>query len=165
LVVADFDTCKPPNNLGGEMGAAYDSPNRLEESFIEGGAEGCFIRLEYHSETWSAFWTELLGVDLGAQSRLTFEVKAEVPLPQQFKIELKRPCPDDGCSEMSVHYVDGITTEWQTKSVALQDFGSVEWAPPLSSYDGLQELVFTFESSQTGTTDGVIYLDNITFEP
>jgi len=71
------------------------------------------------------------------------------------KIELKRA---DG-QEVSILSISGITTDWQTMSANLRDFGP-SYAHPLSSLKDMEELVFTFEANQSGKT-GVIYLDNI----
>ena len=61
-------------------------------------------------------------------------------------------------------YVSGITADWQTMSVNLSDFGPTGYTAPLSSFVGMEELVFTFEANRSGT-DGVVYLDNIGFGP
>ena len=60
--------------------------------------------------------------------------------------------------EVSILYVSGITTDWQSMSVNLRDFeGS------LSSFTNMEELVFTFEANEAGRI-GVIYLDNIALQ-
>ena len=44
-----------------------------------------------------------------------------------------------------------------------EEFGTSGYAPPLSSLESIDELVFTFEQNHSGS-DGVVYLDNIRFE-
>jgi hypothetical protein len=96
----------------------------------------------------------LQDADLSPYSQLVFDVKADPQenVPGQVKIELKRA---DG-QEVSIRYIEGITTDWQTMSVNLIDFGG-----SLSSFTDMEDLLFTFGANESGRT-GVIYLDNIT---
>jgi len=158
-VIADFDSCSGVTEQGGAMGAAYDpsSGDKLVESYVQEAGRGCIARLEYSIVGWSAFWIKLQGADLSPYSQLVFDIKADPQenVPGRVKIELKRA----GGKEVSILYISGITTDWQTMSVNLRDFGP-SYADPLSSFTDMEELVFTFEASQSGKT-GVIYLDNI----
>jgi hypothetical protein len=94
---------------------------------------------------------------------LTFDIRADEPVPNGVKIELKRFCaPDADCGELSVYYMTGITSDWQTRSIPLAGFGTTGWAATLSAWDEVEELVFTFEAHNSGN-NGIVYLDNITF--
>jgi hypothetical protein len=159
FVIADFDSCSGVTEQGGAMGAAYDpsSGDKLVESYIQEVERGCIARLEFDIAGWSAFWIKLQGADLSSYSQLVFDIKADPQekVPGKVKIELKRAAGQ----EVSILYISGITTEWQMMSVNLRDFGP-SYADPLSSFTDMEELVFTFEASQSGKT-GVIYLDNI----
>jgi hypothetical protein len=160
--IADFDRCTGVNNLGGPMGAAYNAPDNLEESYPQEPGRGCVARLAYDVSEWSAFWLKLERVDLGPYSQLVFDVRAE-PEPgvsRQIKIELKRARN----REVSIVYVSGITADWQTVRVDLADFGPTGYTTELSSLTGMEELVLTFEASQAGS-QGVVYLDDIRLEP
>jgi hypothetical protein len=141
------------------MGAAYDpaSGDKLVESYVQETGRGCIARLEYNIVGWSAFWIQLQDADLSPYSQLVFDIKADPQkkVPGRAKVELKRA---DG-QEVSILYISGITTDWQTMSVNLKDFAP-GYAHPLSSFKNMRELVFTFEASQSGKA-GVIYLDNI----
>ena len=53
--------------------------------------------------------------------------------------------------------------DWKTVSVKLADFGPAGYDAPVSSWQGMEELVFTFEAAKSGR-QGVLYLDNIRFE-
>ncbi|MBC8252622.1 MAG: DUF3131 domain-containing protein [Ardenticatenia bacterium] len=158
LVVADFDSCTGTNNLGGPMGAAYNPPDSLEESYAEETSRGCVARIEYTIAGWAAFWMKLQGADLTPYSRLLFDVRADPGpgIPGRMKLELKRG------GEVSVQYVAGIGAEWRTISVELVDFGSAGYSAPVSSWRGMEELVFTFEAATSGR-QGVVYLDNVIF--
>jgi len=159
FVIADFDNCSGATKQEGGMGAAYDpaSGDKLVESYVQEAGRGCIARLEYDVVGWSAFWIQLQGADFSSYSQLVFDIKADPQekVPGRVKIELKRA---DG-QEVSILYISGITTDWQTMSVNLRDFGP-SYANPLSSFTDMEELVFTFEASQSGKA-GVIYLDNI----
>jgi formylglycine-generating enzyme required for sulfatase activity len=161
LVVADFNSGTGTNNLGGQMGAAYDLPNHLHETYVKEQGRGRVARLKYHVEDWSAFWMKLRGTDLTPYSALVFDIRADQPgSVTEMKIELKRA----DRKEVSIIYVSGITISWQTKILNLDDFVPVGYAEPLSSLTDMEELVFTFEAKRSGT-DGVIYLDNVVFRP
>ncbi len=160
LVIADFDTCQRTNNLGGEMGAAYNSPDRLTESYIPEAGRGCVARLEYQVTGWAAFWLKLGGADLRSYSALTFDVRAdgEAGIPGQIKVELKR-----GNGELLISQVTGIGPDWQPVRIPLADLRPTSHNPPLASFAGIDELVFTFEAGQAGR-QGVVYLDDIRVE-
>lgn len=167
IIVADFDTCKNVNNLGGLMGAAYNSPDFMEESFIGIQDRGCAAKLDYDITYWAAFWLKLMSSDLTDHSTLSFDIRADLPhVPSEIKLELKRNCINNNCSEVSILYVHGITSAWNNITVDLDDFGPTGFPGvlPISTWSKIEELVFTFESSGAGS-EGVVYLDNITFEP
>lgn len=159
-LVADFNSCTGTNNLGGAMGAAYNAPDSLSETYVDEAERGCVARLEYHVQEWSAFWMKLQGVDLTPYSQLVLDVKADpaVGIPGQMKVELKRA----GNQEVSIVYVSGITVDWHTMSVDLADLGPTGYTAPLSSFAGMEELVFVFEASKSGA-HGVVYLDDLFF--
>lgn len=168
LVVADFNDCMGINNLGGMIGAAYQEPgNWLGESYVPEAGRGCVAKLEYEIKDWGAFWMKLQETQLTEfrenNGMLTFDIRADEPIPYGIKIELKRFCsPNAGCGELSVYYMTGITSEWQTRSIPLEGFGTTGWAATLSSWENVEELVFTFETPGSGN-NGFVYLDNIAF--
>jgi len=161
LVVADFDGCTGANNLGGDMGAAYNSPDSLKESYVEEANRGCVARLQYEISDWAAFWIKMLGSDLKPYNKLAFDVKAdsEPGIPGQMKLELKRA----NGTEIAIAHVAGIGSDWKRIRIDLADFRPTGQNPPLATREGMEELVFTFESAKSGR-QGVIYLDNIVFE-
>jgi hypothetical protein len=158
LFVADFDACTGTNTLGGAMGATYNAPDSLKESFVPETDRGCVARIEYNIMAWAAFWMKTQGADLAPYSRLYFDICAdpEPGIPGGIKLELKHG------DEVSVQYVTGITADWQTLSVALADFGSAGYGASFASWQDLEELVFTFEANTSGR-QGVVYLDNVIF--
>jgi len=159
LLVADFSGCASHNNLGGQMGAAYNTPDSLVESYVDEAGRGCVAKLSYNIKGWSAFWMKLQGVDLSPYRSLVFDIRADPSrIPSQMKVELKRA----NGAEVSVKYISEIKSTWQTMSVNLTDFESSGYTAPLSSLAEMEELVFTFEAAKSGG-QGVVYLDNISF--
>lgn len=165
LIVANFDTCNHTNNLGGLMGAAYNLPDFMMEQFIPMTGRGCVAKLDYDIKNWAAFWMKLQYSNLTDYNTLTFDIKSEIPAPGDIKIELKRFCSGGDCGEISIRRVTGIDTNWRTFTVSMADFGPTGFPgiPPLSSWENIEELVFTFESDHAGN-DGVVYIDNVRFE-
>lgn len=156
LLVADFDTCHSPNNLGGEMGAAYNYPSDfLLETYVLIPNRGCVANLEYEITDWAAFWLKLEGVDLSPYNTLTFDIRTLTPnFSGQYKLELNRA----NDSEISVRIFPHTTSDWETLSFLLEDF-----EPPLSSWADMEELVLTFEAALAGNL-GTVQVDNILFE-
>jgi hypothetical protein len=155
-VIADFDSC---TDQGGLTEAIHPSPdNSLVVTYVQDDGPGCIARLEYDVVDWSAFLIRLHDADLSPYSQLVFDVKADLQenVPRRVKIELKRA----GGQEVSIRYIGGITTDWQTMSVTLSDLESTGYTDPLSSFTDMEELLFTFGANESGRT-GVIYLDNI----
>jgi hypothetical protein len=161
LLVADFNNCKPENNLGGGMGTAYNPPDYLLETYFKDDGHGCVVKLDYHITYWSSFWLKLQLIDLTPYKKLVFDIRSDPQdIPAEIKIELKRAVD----MEVSIIYVSGISATWQTITIYLSDFGPTGYMPPISSFSDMEELVFTFEADHSGKS-GVVYLDNITFEP
>ena len=160
LVVADFDNCANSNNLGGAMGAAYNPPDSLQESYPQEPNRGCVARLEYRISGWAGFWMKLQGADLSPFSTMVFDVRADpqLEIPGQIKLELKRP------GEVSIKRVSGIATDWRTISAKLSDFGYAGYGKPVSAWQGMEEFVVVFEADKSGR-QGVVLLDNVRFEP
>ena len=156
-VIADFDSC---TDQGEPWEAIQPSPdNSLVVSYMWEDGLGCIARLEYDIDNWSAFLIRLHDADLSPYSQLVFDIKADPQenIPGRVKIELKRA----GGQEISIQYIEGITTDWQTIIVNLSDLESTGYTDPLSSFTDMEELLFTFGANESGRR-GVIYLDNIT---
>lgn len=155
LTIADFDRCNNLNNLGGEMGAAYDPnmPSRLAETYVAEPRRGCVVRLEYHlaENGWVAFWIKLQEANLARYNTLSFWARANEAMTVKVKIELK-PAGSDQIA--FVYRTLNLSGNWQRFDIPLRDF-------PLPSRTRMNELVFTLEARQIGVPDGVIFLDTI----
>lgn len=150
LVVARFDGCSNMVELGGGAGATGLIPTYEPDD----SESSCAVELDCPDEC--SYWIPLLGHDLTLYSRLVFDIKAGTPAPDKIKIELRRKG-----DEVSRTYVSGITEDWQNKQVEIGELQAVPGKTPLSSFTDMTEIVFTFETGQSG----VVYLDNIVFEP
>jgi len=160
-VITTFDSCGEPSKRARRI-EVLDDPdagNTLDLSYVQEAGHGCVARIEYEIVVWSALRIELLEADLRPYSQLVFDIRADAPLPDQIKLELKRASD----AEISILDVSGITTDWQTKRVNLDDFGSTDYTPPLSTFAEMEELLFTVDVERSGTSD-TFYLDNITLQ-
>ena len=162
LTVADFDQCNKTNNLNGEMGVAYldASSPELVETYPEETGRGCIAQLEYDLQNWAAFWLMLVGADLSQYKTLKYDIKADpsVGIPGEFKMEIK------GMGKCVVTYVSDITRSWQTKSLELIKFEKGDCGELLESFEHVEELTFVFDPERSGSS-GIVFLDNIRFEP
>jgi hypothetical protein len=171
FTVADFNNCNKINNLGGEMGAAFEPStfDWLIETYVPEAGRGCVAKLDYGAPTlWAAFWLKLVNADLTEQTVLSFDVKFiddnNSGSDNEIKVELKRGCHDDTCDEVWIQYVSVIADVWETKEINLADFYSLPGMVPPPLLTNIEELVFTFENGRI-SSKGVIFLDNIVFEP
>ena len=175
LMIVDFNGCNNMTNLQTAMGAAFTPPPTptpipepppLRETYLDEPGHGCVVRLVFHTVAWSAFWIKLPQLDAHGFATLAFDMRAEEPIPQSLKVELKRFCaPGFSCGEMSVYAFGGLTTEWQTFAFSLAEFGSIGGTSPVTELRDLEELVFVFEYGRTGQDHGTVFLDNIRLVP
>ena len=171
FIVADFNSCNKINNLGGEMGAAYEptTSDRLFESYEPEAGRGCVAKLDYEIPTqWSAFWLKLLNADLTQHQTLSFDIKfegqADTSTNMEIKVELKRGCHDQMCDDVWIQYVPVLSDVWEPKVINLSDFYKAGEMPPPPPLTDIEELVFTFEKGSI-SSQGLVYLDNIVFRP
>lgn len=159
VIVANFNTCDKFNNLGGEMGSAYNPPNQITETYTLEAGQGCVARLDYTIETngWAAFWLKLKRIDLTAFRTMGFWARSDstAPAPASIKIELKRDMNGDDKNDEGafVDFPVQLIPEGRWYSLELSRF-------KLSSLSQINELVFTFEGAKSGTT-GVLILDGM----
>ena len=154
--IANFDSCTDEESL---IRPIQDPSvgNTLVVSYVREAGRGCIARLEYDIVEWSALLIQLQGADLSTYTQLVFDVKAIAhKVPTQLRIELKRA----GGQEVSILNVSGITTDWQTMSLDLSDFGVTDYTDPLSSFTDMEGLLFVLDANESEKT-AVIYLDNI----
>ncbi len=163
LLIADYNSCDKYDNLGGEMGAAYNLPDLLQEQYVFENGRGCVVRLDYQNQqNWSAFWMKIQSVSLVPYSQIVFDIKSGEPLSGQVKMELKRNCHPGifECDEVWIQYFSNITTSWQTVTIDLDGFTPLDNENPNACFTAMEELVFTFEKEIIDDM-GVVYIDNV----
>lgn len=157
ILVTDFDTCGPINDLGGNSGAAFNEPDRLVETFPQEPNRGCVVRLEWTVIGWAGYWQQLMNADFSKHRSLTFDIRVdeEKGIPGQVKVELK------GDNErVGVAHVNGVDQEWKTISIPLDSFVNPGYGNRLGRLSDLQELVFVVERDKSGA-EGVLFLDSV----
>jgi len=171
LVVDDFDSGLPGNNVGGETDVWSCNPEdseqfcKMELIDVEGvdGAGFC-LKLTYDITTsqdymedfpqtaYNGYWSLLNGLDVADYECLSFRVKGDKNTGHTttFWVELKDPV------NTSRVQITGITDEWQKIKISQEKFTNIhDWA-------NLTELMIIFDHTATAK-EGVIYIDNIGF--
>jgi len=173
-ILADFNM-PPPNNLGGAYGAF--SPRAEEMTYVtvetwdeveKYGTDGGSMQLEYNVDkpgSFNGFWMKLGPEDTGnefdaaAYSKLTFWAKGDpsVGVPSKLKVELK----GDPGTRIGRYYISNIGSDWKKYEIPLKDIAAQK-----VDLTKLNEFVIVFEQNQVAPgTKGVIWIDEITFEP
>jgi hypothetical protein len=157
IVINDWDTCGPINNLGGSSGAAFNEPDRLVETYPQEPDRGCVAQLEWTVTGWAGYWQQLMNADFSKHHSLTFDIRAdeEKGIPGQIKVDLK-----GDNQRVGVAYVRGIGEDWTTISVPLDAFVNPGYGKRLGRRSDLQELVFVVERDKSGAA-GVLFLDQV----
>ncbi len=172
LVVDDFDSGLPGNNVGGETAAWSCNPEDSEQfckmELIDTervGDAGFCLKLTYDITTsrdyitdfpqtaYNGYWSLLNGLDVSDYEYLSFRVKGDKNTGHTttFWIELKDPVNTSGVQ------ITGITDEWQKIKISQEKFTNIhDWA-------NLIELMIIFNQIAT-VKEGVVYIDNIAFE-
>lgn len=165
LMVADFNSGRKPNNVGGDFGAWIKDPGDPMQGAIETfdrsnayGGKGNALRLIYSvasaKPAYGGLWMRLENLDAARFGSLAFRVKGDpgMGFTRVFKVELK-----DAVDRTSHAYVRSVTDQWQDMRIPLRDFQGM--ANPAR----LKELVVVFEDVTATAKQGVIYLDDIRF--
>lgn len=165
LLVADFDSGRKPNNLGGDFGAWIKDPTDPMQGAIESfdranayGGKGHALRLIYSVQSvqpaFGGLWLRLENLDAAPFDTLAFRVKGDAKLgfTSTFKAELK-----DAAGRASHAYVRGVTAEWQDIAIPLSDFQGT------ANRARLKEFVIVIEDSTATARQGILYFDDIRF--
>ena len=165
LTVADFDSGRKPNNIGGDFGCWIKDPNDPMQGCLESfdggngyGGKGNALRLIYSvasdKPAYGGLWMRLGNFNATAFDSLAFRVKGDAKLgfTTVFKVELK-----DDADRISHVCVRGVSDRWQDIVIPLKDFqGDADAAR-------LKEFVIVFEVRIATAKQGMIYLDEIRF--
>ena len=165
LMVADFDSGRKPNNIGGDFGAWIKDPGDPMQGAIETfdrsnayGGKGNALRLIYSvasaSPAFGGLWMRLENLDATRFDNLAFRVKGDAGMgfTTDFKVELK-----DAMDQSSHAYVRGVTDRWQDMVIPLKELRGM--ANPAR----LKEFVIVLEDRTATAKQGVLYLDDVRF--
>jgi hypothetical protein len=166
LLVDDFDDCAKPNAIGGNYGAWDKDPNDTTQTCIDSfdgdikyGLAGYSLKLEYDVDSpnpaYNGFWMDLGSSDLRKYNSLVFYVKGDSVegYTSQFNIELK-----NSVGEKGTYLVTGVTDRWQKVIVPFRKIDSI------TDWRNITQAVIVFDDLNCTDKDGVLYIDNITFE-
>ena len=165
LIVADFDSGRKPNNVGGDFGAWIKDPADPMQGSIEAfdgasgyGGKGKALRLIYSVDSdkpaFGGLWMRLRNLNAAKFDNLAFRVRGDAGMgfTTVFKVELK-----DAMDQSSHVYVRGVTDRWQDIVLPLNRFQGM--ANPAR----LKEFVIVFEDRTATAKRGMIYLDDVRF--
>jgi len=165
LLVADFDSGKKPNNLGGDFGSWNRDPKDFTQgcmdsfvSTIKHGETGYSLQLMYDvlsdNPAYNGFWMKLQGIDISDYKKLSFWVKGDElrGFTKVFKVELKNTK-----GHIGKYYVTEVTSNWKEIIIPLEKFSG------LDDLTSMNEFVIVFEDRIATKKEGAIYIDDITF--
>ena len=142
------------------MGAAYDPPDSLQESYPQEPNRGCVAKLEYRIAGWAGWWTKLQGAT-SARSPPWYSTCGPIrsrgsPTRSSWNSNVPVKSVSSACR------ASGPSGAPSTSS--LSDFGYAGYGKPVSAWQGMEEFVVVFEADKSGR-QGVVLIDNIRFEP
>jgi len=165
LMVADFDSGRKPNNVGGDFGAWIKDPADPMQGAIESfdranayGGKGNALRLIYSvasaNPAYGGLWMRLQNLDASRFDRLAFRVKGDsrMGFTSLFKVELK-----DAMDQSSHYYVREVTDRWTDVVIPLSDFQGI------ANRARLKEFVVVVEDRTATAKQGVLYFDDVRF--
>lgn len=165
LLIADFDSGKKPNNLGGDFGRWVINPKDKTQTCVESltkeirhGVSGYSLKVVYDvdspHEAYNGIWLKLNSADFSSYTKLIFWVKGDIyrGYTKVFKVELKNKMGDVGS-----YYVSTVCDDWTKVEIPLKGFN-------LKDYSNMEELVFVFEDKKVTEKEGILYIDDIYLE-
>ena len=171
LVVDDFDSGLPVNNVGGETGAWNCNPQDTEQfckivliDTEKVGEAGFCLRLTYDISStqdyvegfpqtaYNGYWSLLNGLDVSDYTYLSFWLKGDKNTghTDTLWVELKDP------TSASRVKITGISDEWQKIKIPMEKFTDIyDWA-------NLTEFMIIFNETASAK-EGIIYIDTVGF--
>ncbi len=186
MMIHDFETGELLNNLDAQSGAwdvdPYDDtadafPEVVSDPGINNEKLNYVLKLTYDVDSplpsSNGFWTKLRNLDVSMFDHLEIDIKGDVEegFPSVLKLEIKKFKNDERVEKLTgIYVIEGITSEWQTYSIALNnftglmDFADPEiWQNPAMAFKKLDEFVIVMEDRRVDVKEGAIFVDNIKF--
>ena len=167
LVIADFNGSGHLTNAGTAFGGWDSDPGDKTQScrvrLIESerlGDTGFGLMLDYDVESpnpaFNGFWMKLPDLRLNRFAAVSFSIKGDAGrgFTKRMWLELKQ-----GPSRVGRYLFDGITADWQRVSIPLRDFDGI------ATVKTANEFVIVFDDQTVTGLTGVLYLDDVAFEP
>lgn len=176
-VLDNFNTNTSTNSWNSSTGT-FASTTPVGSCVTSWNAADQSLKLTYNVTTansYAGYFSHMGGGSLAGYTAVSFYVRGESG-GEFFKVELKntgtskyldaREGTNYYRNTASVYINDfldgGVTTSWRKVTIPFKSFAN------LDGVSSMKELVFTFESSQSGTNgspkQGAIYIDTIAFE-
>lgn len=166
LVIADFDSGKVPNNVGGEFETWNKDPNDATQvcniNFnpeIRHGDKGFSLQIDYDvdspSSAYNGLWMKLQDRDISRYSNLTFWIKGDEAAGFSSKIGLELR---DSKGEIGRYTLSDITKDWQEVSIPIKEFSGLADAGSVSEF-----MIVFDDMTCSDKKQGTIYIDDITF--
>lgn len=154
-IIADFNSGRKPNNLGGDFGCWISDPADSAQGCIEAfdrGALRVIYSVDSDKPAFGGIWMRLQNLDATQYDRLVLRVRGDAGMgfTATFKVELK-----DAMDQSSSTYVRGITDQWQDISIPLGDFQG------MANRKKLKEFVIVIEDRTATAKRGMFYIDEI----
>lgn len=163
LVLADFNTGRAPNNVGGCYGAwMRDEEDPAQFCRLSGISRdsGYVLRLDYDVEdskpAFNGFWMKLQNLDASSYDDLVLSLGGdnEAGFTSLVKLELKSPLKTGSFK------ISGISPSMREFRVPLRHFQGLDTA----ALSGLTEFGIVFADIEATRKTGTLYLDNIRLE-
>lgn len=157
-LIADFDSEKTVNTVGGEFGAWDKDPKDTSQGCSIELRDRC-LKILYDVDSprpaYNGLWMKLARFDASPFSRLSFRLKGDAGagIPKKFKLELKA-----FSGKASAVVVDDLGPGWRTVRIDKSAFSGI------TDWSDLSEFVVVFEDQTAGTKTGAIFLDDVRFE-
>jgi outer membrane protein OmpA-like peptidoglycan-associated protein len=164
LMIANFDSKKEINQLGGAMGAWLGFPNDDSQGCwadfterVRWGDKGASLLLRYDVESsnpaFNGYWMKLQNADARPYTMLVVFIKGDPDLgfPTEFNIELKN------AKEVGRYMIKGVNSRWQKFEIPFSAMRGI------TDFSALNEFVIVFAQDSTDNKKGAIYIDDLCF--
>jgi len=165
LVIADFDSGKKPNNVGGDFGSWNYAPRDETQGCWDwfeptnfNDVEGYSVIMEYDVKSpnpaFCGLWMKLKNVDVSPYDVLSLWLKGDekTGFTTRFKIEMRNKR-----GKRAVYTVSGVDNTWQNFKIPFKKTRAI------NDWSQIQEMTVVFDDIMATKKVGQILLDQISF--